>query len=54
MMVDGFSPKDIAKTLYVSYATIITHVQKIYNKLQVNSFPEALTKLDQVSEGPRK
>ena len=38
----GFSSKEIAEKLEISYYTVTTHIKNIYNKLQVNSRTEAL------------
>jgi len=38
----GFSSKEIAQKLDISYYTVTTHIKNIYNKLQVNSRTEAL------------
>lgn len=38
----GFSSKEIAEKLDISYYTVTTHIKNIYNKLQVNSRTEAL------------
>ena len=38
----GFSSKEIAEKLDISYYTVTTHIKNIYNKLQVNSRAEAL------------
>lgn len=38
----GFSSKEIAQKLDISYHTVTTHIKHIYNKLQVNSRTEAL------------
>lgn len=37
----GLSNKEIAKTLYLSVHTVITHTKNIYKKLNVNSRAEA-------------
>lgn len=38
----GFSSKEIAEKLSLSYHTVTTHIKNIYSKLQVNSRTEAL------------
>jgi len=38
----GFSSKEIAEKLDITYYTVTTHIKNIYNKLQVNSRTEAL------------
>ncbi|WP_434356056.1 response regulator transcription factor [Parasalinivibrio latis] len=38
----GFSSKDIAEKLKISYHTVTTHIKNIYGKLQVNSRTEAI------------
>jgi len=38
----GFSSKEIAEKLSVSYFTVTTHIKNIYGKLQVNSRAEAI------------
>lgn len=38
----GFSSKEIAEKLNISYYTVTTHIKNIYNKLQVNSRTEAI------------
>ena len=38
----GFSSKEIAEKLDISYYTVTTHIKNIYTKLQVNSRTEAL------------
>lgn len=38
----GFSSKEIAEKLNISYYTVTTHIKNIYNKLEVNSRAEAL------------
>lgn len=38
----GFTSKEIAEKLGLSYHTVTTHVKHIYNKLQVNSRAEAI------------
>ncbi len=40
----GFSYKEIGKTMFVSPHTVHAHIKKIYEKLQVKSRQEALTK----------
>ncbi|MES2797396.1 MAG: response regulator transcription factor [Bacteroidota bacterium] len=43
-MVEGHSYKMIADDLFVSVTTICTHIRHIYEKLHVNSAPEAVVK----------
>lgn len=38
----GFSSREIAEKLDISYYTVTTHIKNIYSKLQVNSRTEAL------------
>jgi DNA-binding NarL/FixJ family response regulator len=38
----GFSSKEIAEKLKISYYTVTTHIKNIYNQLQVNSRTEAI------------
>ncbi len=42
LVSQGFSSKEIAEKLGISYYTVTTHIKNIYNKLQVNSRTEAL------------
>jgi DNA-binding NarL/FixJ family response regulator len=42
LVSQGFSSKEIAEKLDISYYTVTTHIKNIYNKLQVNSRTEAL------------
>jgi len=44
LLVKGKSYKMIAEELKVSYETVHSHVRKIYQKLQVNSVSEAVSK----------
>ncbi|WP_281558010.1 LuxR C-terminal-related transcriptional regulator [Thalassomonas sp. RHCl1] len=41
LLSKGLSNKEIAKTLYLSVHTVITHTRNIYKKLNVNSRAEA-------------
>lgn len=43
-MVKGLSYKLIADACGISYSTVNTHVKHIYEKLHVNSAPEAIIK----------
>ena len=43
-MVKGLSYKMIADTCGISFSTVATHVNHIYEKLHVNSAPEAVVK----------
>jgi len=42
LVSQGFSSKEIAEKLDISYYTVTTHIKNIYNKLQVNNRIEAL------------
>lgn len=42
LVSQGFSSKEIAAQLSISYYTVTTHIKNIYSKLQVNSRTEAL------------
>ena len=42
LVSQGFSSKEIAEKLDISYYTVTTHIKNIYKKLQVNSRTEAL------------
>lgn len=44
LLVDGYSYKMIADECFISYATVNTHVNKIYQKLHVNSATGAVSK----------
>jgi DNA-binding NarL/FixJ family response regulator len=44
LLVKGRSYKMIADDLHVSYETVHSHIRKIYQKLQVNSVGEAVSK----------
>jgi len=44
LLVQGLSYKMIAEQCFISYATVNTHVKHIYEKLQVHSVVEAVTK----------
>lgn len=44
LLVKGKSYKMIADELSVSYETVHSHIRKIYQKLQVNSVGEAVSK----------
>jgi DNA-binding NarL/FixJ family response regulator len=43
-LVNGYSYKMIAAELFISLETVRSHIKKIYEKLQVNSKSEAVTK----------
>lgn len=42
LVSQGFSSKEIAQKLDITYYTVTTHIKNIYGKLQVNSRTEAL------------
>jgi DNA-binding NarL/FixJ family response regulator len=44
LLVDGKSYKMIAEKLNISYHTVNSHIKKIYEKLQVHSLSEAISK----------
>jgi len=44
MLVDGHSYKSIAAQLFISFFTVQSHIKNIYEKLEVNSKSEAVTK----------
>jgi DNA-binding NarL/FixJ family response regulator len=44
LLVDGLSYKMIAERLNISYNTVNSHIKKIYDKLQVHSVSEAVSK----------
>jgi len=44
LLVKGHSYKSIAETLFISFSTVQTHIKHIYEKLEVNSKSEAVTK----------
>jgi len=44
LLVDGYSYKMIADECFISFATVNTHVNKIYQKLHVNSATGAVAK----------
>jgi ATP/maltotriose-dependent transcriptional regulator MalT len=44
LMVKGKSYKMIAEAVFLSYHTVHWHVKNIYEKLHVNSAPEAVAK----------
>ena len=43
-MVEGLSQREIAETLYISRSTVNSHIQRIYEKLHVNSASAAVAK----------
>jgi DNA-binding CsgD family transcriptional regulator len=43
-LVDGLSYKMIAVKCFISYETVHSHIQKIYEKLHVNSKGQAIAK----------
>lgn len=44
LLVQGYSYKMIAEKCFISLPTVSTHIQNIYDKLQVKSMVEAVTK----------
>ncbi|RMH65142.1 MAG: DNA-binding response regulator [Calditrichaeota bacterium] len=44
LLVDGFSKKQIAATLFLSYHTVDTHLRNIYQKLEVHTRSGAVAK----------
>ena len=44
LLVEGYSYKMIAAKCFITYATVNTHVSKIYEKLQVKSVAAAVAK----------
>lgn len=44
LLVQGLSYKMIANRCFISLPTVNSHIQNIYEKLQVNSAPEAISK----------
>ena len=42
MLAQGKRPKEISEELVVSVATVRTHVQGVYNKLDVHSYNDLL------------
>lgn len=44
LLVQGKSYKMIAEELFISYETVHSHIRRIYQKLQVNSIGEAVSK----------
>lgn len=45
LLVDGHSYKSIAERLFISFSTVQSHIKNIYEKLEVNSKSEAVTKV---------
>ena len=43
-LADGFSQKQIGQILYIATNTVNSHIQKIYQKLNVHSAPGAVAK----------
>jgi len=54
LLGEGLLKKEIAKRLYVSTATVATHVTHIYQKLNVQNAPAAVTKAFQMGILPAK
>jgi len=44
LLVDGHSYKSIAELLFISFSTVQSHIKKIYEKMEVNSKSEAVSK----------
>ena len=44
LLVSGSSYKKIARDLFISFDTVNSHIKKIYEKLQVHSKTEAVSK----------
>ncbi|MDF7799041.1 response regulator transcription factor [Pontiellaceae bacterium B1224] len=44
LVSEGLQKKDIGEKLDISYATVATHIRHIYEKLQVENAPAAITK----------
>ena len=44
LLVEGLSYKLIAERVFISYHTVNSHIKKIYDKLQVHSVSEAVSK----------
>ncbi len=44
LLVDGMGYKQVAEKLFISFFTVQTHIKHIYEKLQVNSKSEAVSK----------
>ncbi len=44
LLVEGLSYKLIAERIFISYHTVNSHIKKIYDKLQVHSVSEAVSK----------
>lgn len=53
LVSQGFSSKEIAEKLDISYYTVTTHIKNIYSKLQVNSRAEALHEATKLGLLPR-
>lgn len=55
LLLEGVSPKNIAERLYISVATVYTHIARIHTKLHVSSRQELLIKLiDQHDRQPEQ
>ena len=52
LLADGIKRKEIAKQLFLSERTVSNHLQHIFEKLQVNSAVEAVTKAIQLGYIP--
>ncbi|MDF7823627.1 response regulator transcription factor [Pontiellaceae bacterium B12227] len=44
LVSEGLQKKDVGEKLDISYATVATHIRHIYEKLQVENAPAAITK----------
>ena len=51
-MADGMKRKEIAATLYISERTLSNHLQHVFEKLDVTSSVEAVTKAIQMGYIP--
>ena len=53
-LIQGKSNRQIGENLFVSIYTVKTHLRNIYNKLEVNSRLQAVTKANALGIGGRK
>lgn len=53
LLAEGLVKKEIAKKLSISYATVDTHVGRIYQKLDVNNAPSAVNRAHHMRLFPR-